>query len=69
MFNFGLHDTAEPTPPPRAREGARPPPAESHYMTLLRRYTELVLHSGRVKKGLWASTTPYMVGAHCAGPF
>eukprot|EP01049_Picozoa_sp_SAG25_P005380 SAG25_NODE_367_length_9118_cov_54.828578_1_plen_72_part_00 len=30
------------------------------YMVLLRRYTELVLHSGRVAKGLWASTTPMM---------
>ena len=31
-------------------------------MALLRRYTELVLHSGRAKKGLWASTTPMMHG-------
>ena len=29
-------------------------------MELLTRYTDLVLHSGRAKRGLWASTTPFM---------
>jgi lysophospholipase L1-like esterase len=55
VFNFGLHDTSEPTPPPLPE--ARP---EANYMALLTRYTELVLHSGRAKRGLWASTTPFM---------
>ena len=58
VFNFGLHDTSEPTPPPLLpRLEARP---EANYMALLERYTDLVLHSGRVKRGLWASTTPFM---------
>jgi hypothetical protein len=62
VFNFGLHDTSEPTPPPLVgRAGAAPSPVKN-YMAMLKRYTNLVLHSGRAKRGLWASTTPYMAG-------
>lgn len=57
VFNFGLHDTYEPTPPPLIETGRT---EESNYMELLTRYTDLVLHSGRAKRGLWASTTPFM---------
>ena len=64
VFNFGLHDTSEPTPPPLGkgcdRGRGKPALAEHNYMALLRRYTSLVQHSGRVRRGLWASTTPYM---------
>jgi len=69
VFNFGLHDTDEPTPPPMRTIGAAvvPTPASSHSvannMTLLRQYTEAgVLRSGRVRRGLRALTTPYMAG-------
>ena len=56
VFNFGLHDTSVPTPPPLL--AATEPLAD--YMALLGRYTDLMLHSGRAKRALWASTTPYM---------
>lgn len=52
-FNFGLHDTFVPTPPPlRLGESL------ARYMELLRRYTERVAGSGA--KGLFALTTPFM---------
>ena len=88
VFNFGLHDTSEPTPPPThggssesmglvpdgevegassratahaaALDGTDP---VANYMHMLQRYTSLVLHSGRVKKGLWATTT---LGIECS---
>ena len=47
VFNFGLHDTKEWTPPPwdgKVADDDRSTSVEK-YMVLLRRYTELVLHS------------------------
>jgi hypothetical protein len=61
VFNFGLHDTREPTPPP-AGGGVSGSPSLDNYMELLRQYTALALHSGQAKKVLWASTTPFMGG-------
>ena len=61
-----VQDTKEWTPPPFLDDEANDHHDRStsvdKYMVLLRRYTELVLHSGRAKKGLWASTTPMMHG-------
>ena len=62
VFNFGLHDTAEPTPPPLPRALAGAGHSVANYMAGLRRYTDLVLHSARAKRALWASTTPFMAG-------
>eukprot|EP01043_Picozoa_sp_COSAG02_P007545 COSAG02_NODE_227_length_28153_cov_11.662294_17_plen_192_part_00 len=61
VFNFGLHDTREPTPPP-AGGAVSASPSLGNYMALLRQYTALALHSGQAKKVLWASTTPFMGG-------
>ena len=60
-----VQDTREWTPPPlddKANDHDDHSTSVDKYMVLLRRYTELVLHSGRAKKGLWASTTPMMHG-------
>ena len=60
-----MQDTKEWTPPPlddEANDHDDHSTTVDKYMVLLRRYTELVLHSGRAKKGLWASTTPMMHG-------
>ena len=61
---YHVQDTKEWTPPPSDDEandrGDDRSTSVDKYMVLLRRYTELVLYSGRAKKGLWASTTPMM---------
>ena len=61
---YHVQDTKEWTPPPSDDEandhGDDRSTSVDKYMVLLRRYTELVLYSGRAKKALWASTTPMM---------
>jgi acyl-CoA thioesterase-1 len=51
-YNFGLHDTSEPTPPPVGITNI------AAYVAQLRHYTELALSTGA--KPLFALTTPYM---------
>lgn len=53
-FNFGLHDTYVPTPPPMLSVGE----SLGKYMGMLKTYTSLVQSMGA--KGLFVLTTPYM---------
>jgi len=54
-FNFGLHDTFVPTPPPLLSAGE----PLATYMALLETYTGKVLTMGA--EGLFVLTTPYMI--------